>query len=118
IGPYTSNVRKAQYLTYCECGKSGREAAKLCNLAKSTAADIWKRSLKVKEERLTASLPPPKIKDLVSVKKKSGRPLVLLVNDVIEIFKACILNKENYKKQQYHVAVEEGFKAYRRTIKT
>ena len=99
MGPYTSDVRKAQYLTYCKCGKSGREAAKLCNLAKSTAADIWKRSLKVKEERLTASLPPPEIEDLVSVKKKSGRPLVLSVNNITEIFKAYILNKENYKKQ-------------------
>ena len=55
-------------------------AAKLCNLMKSTAADIWKRSLAVKEERLAASLPLPKIEDLVSVKEKSGRPLVLLVN--------------------------------------
>ena len=98
MGPYTSDVRKAQYLTYRECRKSGREAAKLCNLAKSTAADIWKRSLKVKEERLAASLPPPKIEDLVSVKKKSGRPLVLSVNDITEIFKACTLNKENRKK--------------------
>ena len=118
MGPYTSNVRKAQYLIYCKCRKSRREVAKLYNLAKLTAADIQKRSLKVKEERLAASLLPPKIKDLVSVKKKSGRPLVLLVNDVIEIFKACILNKENYKKQQHYVAVEEGFKACRRTIKT
>jgi transposase len=40
MGPYTSDIRKAQYLTYRECGKSGREAAKLCNLTKSTAADI------------------------------------------------------------------------------
>ena len=74
MGPYTSDVRKAQYLTYRKCRKSGREAVKLYNLAKSTAANIWKQSLKVKEERLTTSLPPPKIKDLVSVKKKSGRP--------------------------------------------
>ncbi|OCK96531.1 uncharacterized protein K441DRAFT_657209 [Cenococcum geophilum 1.58] len=96
MGPYTSNVRKAQYLTYCECGKTRRKVVKLCNLAKSTAADIWKRSLAVKEERLTASLP-----DLVSVKEKSGR-----------------LNKKNYKKQQHHVAVEEGFKACRITIET
>ena len=57
------------------------EAVKLCNLAKLTAADIWKRSLAVKEERLTASLLPPKIEDLVSVKEKSRRPLVLLVDD-------------------------------------
>ena len=98
MGPYTSNVRKAQYLTYRECRKSRREVVKLYNLIKSTAADIWKRSLKVKEERLAASLLPPKIKDLVSVKKKSGRPLVLLVNDIIEIFKVCTLNKENRKK--------------------
>ena len=118
MGPYTSDVRKAQYLTYRKCGKSGREAAKLCNLVKLIAANIWKRSLKVKEERLTASLPPPEIKDLVSVKKKSRRPLVLSVNDITEIFKACTLNKENRKKQQHHIAVEEGFKAYRRTIKT
>jgi len=48
-------------LTYCECGKTGREAAKLYNLVKSTAADIWKQSLAVKEERLAASLPLPKI---------------------------------------------------------
>ena len=118
MGPYTSDIRKAQYLTYRECGKSGREAAKLCNLAKSTAADIWKRSLEVKKECLAASLPPPEIEDLVSVKKNSGRPLVLSVNDIIEIFKACILNKENYKKQQHHIAAEEGFKAYRRIIET
>jgi hypothetical protein len=118
MGPYTSDIRKAQYLTYREYRKSGREAAKLYNLTKSTAADIWKRSLEVKKERLAASLPPPKIKDLVSVKKKSGRPLVLLVNDVTEIFKACTLNKENRKKQQHYVAVEEGFKACRRTIET
>ena len=57
------------------------EAVKLCNLAKLTAADIWKRSLTVKEERLTASLLPPEIKYLVSVKEKSRRPLVLLVDD-------------------------------------
>jgi len=47
---------------------------------KLTAADIWKQSLTVKEERLAASLPLPKIEDLVSVKEKSGRPLVLLVD--------------------------------------
>ena len=98
MGPYTSDVRKAQYLTYRECGKSGKEVVKLYNLIKSTAADIWKWSLKVKEERFTASLPPPEIEDLVSVKKKSGRPLILSVNDVIEIFKAYTLNKENCKK--------------------
>ena len=57
------------------------EVVKLYNLAKLTAADIWKRSLAVKEERLTASLLPPKIGDLVSVKEKSRRPLVLLVDD-------------------------------------
>ena len=57
------------------------EAVKLCNLAKLTAADIWKQSLAVKEERLTASLLPPEIEDLVSVKEKSRRPLVLLVDD-------------------------------------
>ena len=58
------------------------EAVKLCNLVKLTAADIWKRSLIVKEERLTTSLLPPKIEDLVSVKKKkSRRPLVLLVDN-------------------------------------
>ena len=98
MGPYTSNVRKAQYLTYRKCRKSGREVVKLYNLIKLTATNIWKRSLKVKKERLTANLPPPKIKDLVSIKKKSRRPLVLLINDVIEIFKACTLNKENRKK--------------------
>jgi hypothetical protein len=63
--PYTSDVKKAQYLTYRECGKTGREAAKLCNLAKSTAADIWKRSLVIKEERLTVNLPPPKIEEFL-----------------------------------------------------
>ena len=85
-------------MTYRKYRKSRREAVKLYNLAKSIAANIWKRSLKVKEERLTTSLLPPKIKDLVSIKKKSRRPLVLLINDVIEIFKACTLNKENRKK--------------------
>jgi hypothetical protein len=98
MGPYTFDVRKAQYLTYCECGKTRREVAKLCDLAKSTAADIWKRSLAVKEERLAAGLLPPKIEDLVFVKKKSGRPLILLVDNITEIFKAYILNKENRKK--------------------
>ena len=83
---------------YYKYRKSRREAVKLYNLIKLTAANIWKRSLKVKEECLTTSLLPPKIKDLVSIKKKSGRPLVLLVNNVIEIFKTCILNKENCKK--------------------
>ena len=52
------------------------------------------------------------------MKEKIRRPLVLLVDDVIEIFKACTLNKKNRKKQQHYVAVEEGFKAYRRIIKT
>ena len=67
-------------MIYCECGKTRRELAKLYNLIKSTAANIWKRSLIVKEERLAASLLVPKIEDLVSVKEKSGRPLVLLVD--------------------------------------
>jgi hypothetical protein len=83
MGPYTFDVRKAQYLTYCECRKTRREAAKLYNLIKSTAANIWKWSLAVKEERLTASLPPPEIKGLVSVKEKSGRPLVLSIDDLV-----------------------------------
>jgi hypothetical protein len=74
--PYTSDVRKAQYLMYHECGKTGREVARLCNLAKSIAADIWKQSLVIKEERLTVNLSPPEIEELISV-KKSGRPLVL-----------------------------------------
>jgi hypothetical protein len=103
---------------YYECGKTRREAVKLCNLTKLTAADIWKRSLAVKEERLAASLLPPEIEDLVSVKEKSGRPLVLLVDDITDIFKACALDKKNSKKWRHHVAVEEGFKACRRTIKT
>jgi len=91
---------------------------KLCNLAKSTAANIWKQSLAVKEECFAASLPPPEIKDLVSVKEKSGRPLILLVNNVTEIFKAYTLNKKNCKKQQHHIAAEEGFEVYKKTIET
>ena len=118
MGPYTSDVRKAQYLTYHECGKTGREAAKLCNFAKSTAADIWKQYLAVKEERLAASFLPPEIKNLVSVKEKSGRPLVLLVDDVTKIFKACALDKKNRKKWRHYIAVGEGFEACRRIIKT
>jgi hypothetical protein len=83
MGPYTSDVRKAQYLTYYECRKTKKEAVKLYNLIESTAANIWKWSLAVKEERLTASLPPPEIKDLVSVKEKSGKPLILSVDDLV-----------------------------------
>ena len=52
------------------------------------------------------------------MKKKSRRPLVLSVDNVTEIFKACTLNKKNRKKQQHHVAAEEGFTACRRTIET
>ena len=82
---------------YYECGKTRREAVKLCNLVKLTAANIRKRSLTVKE-RLATSLLPPEIEDLVSVKEKSGRPLVLLVDDATEIFKACALDEKNCKK--------------------
>ena len=116
--PYTSNVRKSQYLMYREYGKTRREVARPCNLVKSTAANIWKRSLVIKEEWLTINLPSPEIKELISVKKKSRRPLVLSVDNVTEIFKACILNKKNCKKQQHHVTTEESFKACRRTIET
>ena len=83
MGPYTSDVRKAQYLTYHECGMTGREAGKLYNLAKSTTAEQWKRSLAVKEERFAASLLPPEIENTVSVKEKSGRLLVLSVNNLV-----------------------------------
>jgi hypothetical protein len=115
--PYTFDIRKAQYLTYRDCGKTGGEAAKLCNLVKSTTADIWKRSFIIKEERLTDNLPPPEIEELISVKKESGRSLVLSVDNVTEIFNACTLNKKNRKKQQHYVAAE-GFKACRRIIET
>ena len=84
---------------YYKYRKTRREAVKLYNLVKLTAADIWIRSLAVKEERLTTSLLPPEIEDLVSMKEQSGRPLVLLVDDVTEIFKACAFDKKNCKKQ-------------------
>jgi hypothetical protein len=54
----------------------------------------------------------------VAVKPKSGRPKVLSNEDCNKIFAACTINKKAQKKQQHHIAYEEGFEACQRTIET
>jgi hypothetical protein len=74
---YTSEARKAQYLSYRECGMKAPDAAKRAGLAPSTARDIWKRAGELDIYHEENGLPPPTIEETVATKPKTGRPPVV-----------------------------------------
>jgi hypothetical protein len=116
MGAYTSEARKAQYLTYRECGIKPAEAARRAGIAPSTTRDIWTRARELDIYHNDNGLPPPTIEETVAVKKKIGRPPVLSNEDCNKIFAACTKDKKSRKKQQYLIALNEGFTTCRRTI--
>jgi hypothetical protein len=96
---YTSEARKAQYLSYRECGISAPEAAKRTGLAASTARDVWRKAGELEVLYSANNLPPPSIEQLVAVKPKTGRPKVLTNADCAVIFAACTANKKARRRQ-------------------
>jgi hypothetical protein len=97
--PYTSEARKAQYLSYRECSISATEVARRVCLAASTARDVWRRAGKIKALYSANNLPPLSIERLVAVKPKTGRPKVLTNIDYTVIFAACTVSKKACRKQ-------------------
>ena len=116
MGKHYSAAQKAQYLTYRECGKSGREAAKLSGIKYSAADLIYARTGAIWVEHDEQCLPPPTIDEQVARKPGSGRKKVLSDEDCQAIFDACPASKTQRKKRQHEVSLEEGFNACRRTV--
>jgi hypothetical protein len=97
--PYTSEARKAQYLTYRECGMKANEAARQAGLAITTAKDIWRRAGEIEASHAENNIASPSIEELVAVKPKTGRPKVLSDADCNVIFAACTVDKKARKRQ-------------------
>ena len=93
---YTSDARKAQYLTYRECGMKSTEAAKRAGIPRSIAHDIWMHAGNLEVQHNENDLLPPTIEELVAIKPKTGRPPILSSKDCNDIFAACTKDKKNY----------------------
>jgi hypothetical protein len=78
---YTSEARKAQYLTYRELGLKNTEAADRAGITRQTGHNIWKRAGQIEVDYHEKDLQPPTIEELVAAKPKSGRPKVLSDED-------------------------------------
>jgi hypothetical protein len=111
MAPYTSEARKAQYLTYCEIGLKNTEAAEKAGLTQATGHNIWTQAGQLEVSHSEEGLPPPTIEELVAVKSKTGRPKILDEVDCNAIFAACTASKKAQKKRQHYIALEEGFEA-------
>jgi|SRR6266487_6862153 hypothetical protein len=96
---YTSEARKAQYLTYREMGLKNAEAARRAGIEPHTANYIWARAGKLEIHHAEQNLPPPTIEELVAVKPKTRRPKVLSELDCNTIFTACTASKKARRKQ-------------------
>jgi hypothetical protein len=116
--PYTSEARKAQYLTYREMGLKNTQAAEKAGVHRITGHNIWARAGQLESDHSEQGLPPPTIEELAAVKPKTGRPKALNELECNAIFAACTASKKARKKRQHHIALEEGFEACRRTIET
>src|SRR5450432_3222724 len=103
---YTSDARKAQYLTYREYGMKSTEAAKRAGIPRSIAHDIWMHAGNLEVQHNENDLLPPTIEELVAIKPKTGRPPILSSKDCNDIFAACTKDKKNRQKQQHHIALE------------
>ncbi len=97
--PYTSEVRKAQYLTYREMGLNNTDAATRAKIGRQTGYDIWARAGQLELDYAAQNLPAPTIEELVAIKPKTGRPKVLSLDDCNQIFAACTANKKARQKQ-------------------
>jgi hypothetical protein len=83
---YTSEARKAQYLTYCEIGLKNTQAAEKAGIKQNTGYNIWASTGQLEIDYLEKDLQLPTIEKLVAVKPKAGRPKVLSKLDCIAIF--------------------------------
>ena len=99
-------------------GLKNTQAAEKAGIKRNTGHNIWARAGQLEVDHSEEGRPPPTIEELVAVKPKTGRPKVLSESDCNEIYAACTASKKARRKQQHHVALEEGFEACRRTIET
>jgi len=97
--PYTSEARKAQYLTYREMGLKNTAAANKAGINRITAHKIWARAGQLEIDHSEQGLLAPTIEELVATKPKGGRPKVLSDSDCNVIFAACTASKKARKKQ-------------------
>jgi hypothetical protein len=74
---YTSEARKARYLTYCEMGYKNAHAAEKAGITRATRHNICKLAGQLEIDYSKKDLPPPTIEELVAVKPKASRPKVL-----------------------------------------
>jgi hypothetical protein len=91
---YTSDARKAQYLTYREIGLRNSVAAKRSGITRQTRHNIWKRAGQLEIDHVEQDLPPPTIEQTVAIRPKASRPKVLDEFECNAIFAACTVSKE------------------------
>jgi hypothetical protein len=94
--PYTSEVRKAQYLTYREMGLNNTDATTRAKIGRQTRYDIWAQAGQLEIDHAAQNLPAPTIKELVAIKPKTGRSKALIPDNCNQIFVACTANKKAY----------------------
>jgi hypothetical protein len=92
--PYTSEARKAQYLTYYEMGLKNTTAVEKARLDRTTRYNIWARVGQFEVDYSEKGLLAPTIEELVVVKPKASRPKVLDELECNAIFIACTTSKE------------------------
>jgi hypothetical protein len=61
MAPYTSEARKAQYLTYREMGLKNTAASEKAGINRITAHKIWARAGELEADHSESDLPPPTI---------------------------------------------------------
>ena len=120
MGKHATNVDKAVFLTHLLYVHQA-EAARRAGLAKSTATDIKNAAADFQIRCDEQGLPLPTIQEQVEQLKHkggNGRKPEITDKEVLELLKACTLNKKQRKKLWHIVAKEEGFfDLHRRTIK-
>jgi hypothetical protein len=84
---YTSEARKAQYLTYCKMGLKNAHGATKAGISRDTGHNIWTQAGQLEIDHSEKDLPP--VEELVAVKPKAGRSKVLNELECNTIFAAC-----------------------------
>jgi len=74
------------------------KAARRAGLLKQTASDVKKQAKALKATNKAQGLPPPTLAEQVARQEGSGAKLKITDNEVIELLKACTLNKKQRKK--------------------
>ena len=91
------DIDKAAFLVYLQYVYYS-EAARRAGLPKQTASDVRKRAEALKATNKAQGLPLPTLAEQVARQEGSGAKLKITDNEVIELLKACTLNKKQRKK--------------------